>query len=151
MPRPLSNDLRFRIVAAYRRLDTTFDEVGRIFAVSKPTVWRLVQAADRNNLIEPKPHGGGRARAIPKDKESRLDDLVRSMPDATVTDLARAYTRKWKAKISRSAMYRALRRQGFTSKKKPKSKRAAESRRSEDKTRIRRAASWSSSRRSCLS
>jgi transposase len=85
--RPLSSDLRERIVAAVERGDHSLRELTRLFAVNLSTIVRLLQRYRRTGSVEPKPHAGGPAPTLDAPAAARLLELVRQQPDATLAEL----------------------------------------------------------------
>lgn len=104
-----SQDLRDRIIAARDGgLRTT--QVARLFHVSASWVRRVMQRRRESGEVGPRPRGGA---TVIKIDMGRLQQLVQAQPDATVAEL---HARLGVA-CSRSAVDMALRRLGFTFKK----------------------------------
>ena len=117
MGEPYGQDLRSRIVEAYKNKEGSVRELAERFAVAPNTVQNYLNLLKRTGRLEPKPHGGGTEALIP---DERLDDvrrLVQQMPDATEVELARAFSRQHRVTVSRQTMGRALQRLGLTRKK----------------------------------
>jgi transposase len=112
--RPLSNDLRERIVAAVDRHEGSRREIARRFAVDVSCITRLLQLRRQTGSIEPRPHGGGKAPALGHDGLERLRRLVQERPDATLRQLRDGLG------VGGSIMIvsRALKKLGITRKKK---------------------------------
>lgn len=112
--RSLSLDLRWRIVTVVESGEFSLHEVGELFAVDLSTVVRLLQRYRRTGSVAPKPHGGGRARKLNAKAVTRLLELVKQQPDATLVEL------RDRLGISCSVMtiFRALQRERITRKKK---------------------------------
>src|SRR5574342_447898 len=123
--RPLSIDLRRRIVQAWPAEKRSVPELASRFTVGTATVKRLIGRFKDTGSVEPRPHGGGQKPKIPPGKLARVERLLRANPDWTIEELARAYSQEPGAKVSRSTMDRAVRRLGFTRKKSPWSPRSA--------------------------
>lgn len=85
--RPLSLDLRERMVAAVERGEHSLRELARLFAVNLSTIVRLLQRYRRTGSVQPKPHAGGPARTLDAPAEARLLELVRQQPDVTLAEL----------------------------------------------------------------
>ena len=75
--RPLSMDLRERIVAAYEAKEGSQAEIGRRFSVSGRVVGKLVQQKRELGTLEPQIHRRGRKPAI---SGAALDALSRTIP-----------------------------------------------------------------------
>ena len=118
--KPLSNDLRERILAAVDNHEGSRRKLAARFAVNVSTITRLLQLRRQTGSFEPRPHGGGVAPTLDHDGLERLRDLVEETPDATLEAL------KQKLGISGSIMIicRALQKLGLPLKK--KSRHAAE-------------------------
>jgi transposase len=108
-----SNDLRQRVVAAYDARQGTQEQVAARFAVSTSWVRKLLRQRRTIGSIEPKPHGGGHAKAFDASTEARLRQAVRDDSDATLEELGRLAG----VACSVSAVYRTLDRLGITRKK----------------------------------
>jgi transposase len=85
--RPLSCDLRERIVAAVERREHSLRQLAHLFAVNLSTIVRLLQRYRRTGSVTPKPHAGGPAPTLDAKAEARLLELVRQQPDATLAEL----------------------------------------------------------------
>jgi transposase len=112
--KPLSNDLRERIVAAVDRHEGSRRQIARRFAVDVSCITRLLRLRRQTGSIAPRPHGGGRPPALDRDGLERLRRLVAERPDATLRQLRRELG------VGGSIMivFRALKRLGITRKKK---------------------------------
>jgi transposase len=84
---PLSNDLRERIVAAVEAGGHSLRKLAKLFFVDLSTIVRLLQRYRQTGSVQPKPHAGGRGRTLDAKAESRLLELVREQPDATLAEL----------------------------------------------------------------
>ena len=76
--RPLSLDLRERIVAAYEANEGSHADIGRRFSVSGRVVGKLVQQKRSLGTLEPQVHRRGRKPAI---SGATLDALVKHVED----------------------------------------------------------------------
>lgn len=117
MSRAISNDLRARIVDRILRHGETYDVVAAYFQVGSATVNRVVNRYRRTGSFEPLPRGGGNPPWIGDDELPRLRALVAEKPDRTADELAREWTQRFGAALSRSSMVRALKRAGLSVKK----------------------------------
>ena len=112
--RPYSTDLRERVVRAAQS-GRPISEVARLFGVSVATIKRyqaLVQTGD----LRPKPIPG-RARHIGLDDQSDLARQLETRPDATLAEHCLAWQEGHGVRVSIATMHRAIRRLGFTLKK----------------------------------
>ena len=85
--RPLSIDLRARIIAWIEVGEHSIRKLAEVFAVNPSTIVRLLQRYRRTGSLQPKPHGGGAVRKLDAQAEARLLELVREQPDATLAEL----------------------------------------------------------------
>jgi transposase len=111
--RAYSIDLRQRVVAAHDAGQGTQEQLAARFAVSTSWVRKLLRQRRDTGSIEPKPHGGGHARAFDAEAAARLRQAVRDDSDATLEELAGASG----VACGPSAVYRTLDRLGITRKK----------------------------------
>jgi transposase len=85
--RPLSNDLRERILAAVDNREGSRRLIAKRFRVDVSTITRLLQLRRKTDSIEPRPHGGGVAPILDRDGLDRLRRLNEEHPDATLREL----------------------------------------------------------------
>src|SRR5262245_36978908 len=112
--RAYSNDLRERIVAAVERGDQSIRTIARLFSVSLSCVVRLLQHQRRTGSVQPKPHAGVPPRKLDAAADTRLLELVREQPDATLAELRD----RLGIRCSLMTIARALQRHQITRKKK---------------------------------
>jgi transposase len=112
--RPLSNDLRRRILEAVDNRECSRRKLAARFSVNVSTITRLLQLRRQTGSSEPRPHGGGVAPTLDQGALERLRKLVEQTPDATLEAL------RQKMGISGSVMIicRALQKLGLPLKKK---------------------------------
>lgn len=111
---PYSEDLRKRVVDAVDQGDGSLRGLARRFCVSVSFIQRLLRRRRQTGSIRPKPHGGGQPPALDKHGMQRLRQLVGEQPDATLEELRQ----RLGADCSLAAICRALKKLGFTRKKK---------------------------------
>jgi transposase len=85
--KPLSNDLRERILAAVDNHEGSRRQLAVRFAVNVSTITRLLQLRRQTGSVGPRPHAGGKEPALDQDGLDRLRSLVRESPDATLEQL----------------------------------------------------------------
>lgn len=112
--RAFSNDLRERIVAAVERGQHTLRQIADLFMVDVSVIVRLRQRQRQTGSIAPKPHGGGRQPKLDEAAQTRLLELVRQHPDATLAELRQQLG----VVCGLTTIHRALQRHGITRKKK---------------------------------
>jgi transposase len=112
--KPLSNDLRQRILDAVDHREGSRRKLAARFSVNVSTITRLLQLRRQTGSFQARPHGGGVAPTLDQDALERLRGLVEETPDATLETL------KQKLGISGSIMIicRALQKLGLPLKKK---------------------------------
>src|SRR5947208_2637911 len=112
--KPLSNDLRRRILDAVDNREGSRRKLAARFSVNVSTITRLLQLRRQTGSPEPRPHGGGVAPTLDHDALQRLRGLVAEAPDATLEAL------RQKLGVSGSVMIicRGLQRLGLPRKKK---------------------------------
>jgi transposase len=113
----ISNDIRKRVVEAYRAGRGTYRELAELFGVGEASVNRWLRLERENSDIRPAPHAGGMPPRVPKDEYGTLAKLVAEKPDRTVVEIRDEWRRRFGVDMSRSAMQRALLKAGFTWKK----------------------------------
>ena len=112
--RPYSTDLRERIAAAIDHHEGSLRQIARTFRVSLSFLVRLLPRRHAAGTLNPKPHGGSPPPSLGPDDLQRLDALIREQPDATLEQLRQ----RGGFRCSLTTLWRALRRQRLTSKKK---------------------------------
>lgn len=111
-----SQDLRDRVLAAYDRGMAT-GEIAEVFAVSPAWARRVRQR--RRDFGETAPRKVG-SPGVPHFDRQRLAELVRERPDATAPELRALMG----VECSDSAIYQALKKLGFTFKKRQSTRRS---------------------------
>ncbi len=113
----ISNDVRKRVVEAYRAGRGTYRQLAELFGVGEASVNRWLRLERENSDISPAPHAGGMPARVPQDEYGVLAKLVAEKPDRTVIEIRDEWRRRFGVDMSRSAMQRALLKAGFTWKK----------------------------------
>ena len=117
MPRAWSVELRVRVIKGVRELGLTIGAAAEMYDVGTASVKRWLARYRETGDVQPTPVGGVRVIWIGEEEKQRLIELVESMSDATVLELAEAYNARYETDVSRSAMSRALQRFSITRKK----------------------------------
>ena len=112
--KPLSTDLRERIVAAVDNHEGCRREIASRFRVDVSCITRLLQLRRETGSIEPRPLGGGKPPALDRGGLERLRALVQKRPDATLEQLRQHLGLDGSIML----VWRALKRLGITRKKK---------------------------------
>jgi transposase len=118
--RPLSNDLRERILKAIDNREGSRRKLAARFCVNPSTITRLLQLRRETGSFDPRPHAGGVTPALDQNALDRLRKLVEETPDATLA----ALKQEMGLSGSRMIICRALQKLGLPLKK--KSRHAAE-------------------------
>ncbi len=85
--KPISNDLRRRIIEAIQENEESQPEIAERFSVALSTLEKLWHRFRVTGSYEPLPHGGGRARLLEADAEL-IHACVASKPDITLAELS---------------------------------------------------------------
>ena len=123
--KPLSSDLRQRIVSAVDRKEGSLREIARRFAVNLSVIVRLLQLRRETGSLAPRPHGGAakciedRSPGIMPDLERLLEDEIAGDP-MTDAKWVRSSTKKLRDKlralghqVSHTTVWRLLKRMRF--------------------------------------
>jgi transposase len=116
--KPLSLDLRRRIVAAYERGEGTQAQIAQRFGVGQASVERLVRLKRETGALDPKPHAGGTTARITEADRDALIETFAQEPDLRQEDLAERFTAQGRS-VSRATVGRSLKRLRITRKKRP--------------------------------
>jgi transposase len=111
--KPLSLDLRERIVAAYEGGGVSLEAVGRRFAVSGKVVGKLVRQKRELGTVVSQVHRRGRKPAVQGKKLDQLRAHLEQNPDATVLERREAMG----LKCSEKTLWQTLRKMGWRFKK----------------------------------
>ena len=125
--RPLSQDLRQRIIAARERGEGT-GEVCKHFGVSRKSVERFWNEHRRTGRCLPKKIGGyRRSRLAPHDR--RLRHWIEAQPDLSLAELQQRCEAQLEVSIGLTALWHRLRHLGLSYKKNDARRRARPPRR----------------------
>jgi len=125
--RPLSQDLRQRIIAARERGEGT-GEVCKHFGVSRKSVERFWNEHRRTGQCLPKKIGGYRgSRLAPYDR--RIERWIHAQPDLSLAELQQRCLDQLDVSIGITALWHRLRRLGLSLKKNDARRRAGPARR----------------------
>ena len=115
--KPISNDLRRRIIQAIQENEDSQPEIAERFSVSLSTVEKLWHRFRLTGSYESLPHSGGRSRLLEADEEL-IRAAVASKPDSTLAELtAQVALKNQSAAVSLMTMSNELRRLGLPRKK----------------------------------
>jgi|SRR6185503_8296359 len=122
MASALSEDLRWRIIVAWKDWRLSSRELAEKFDVGTATITRLKRTFRDTGGVRAKPHGGGRERLIPKEKDGLLQALVEAHPDWSEAEYQKALKEIHGIEASAATAGRAIRRLGYSVKKSPSSR-----------------------------
>ena len=116
MPNAYPSALRERAVRAYEAGEGSYEAIAEQYEVSISSLLRWVTQVRTTGDVAPRPRGGGWQSPV---GTSVLEQVIAERPDATCEELRRAYNRRVgrAARVSRSAIVRAVHRAGFVLKK----------------------------------
>jgi len=115
--RPISNDLRRRIIETIQENEETQPEIAERFSVALSTVEKLWHRFRTTGSYQAKPQAGGRTRLLKSDEEL-LRGAVKAQPDITLAELsAKVALQKNQPPVSLSTFSEELRRLGLPRKK----------------------------------
>ena len=106
----------------------TYAETAELLGIGEASVSRILRRHRETGGVTPKPKGGGRMSPIRDEIAEQLGVLVENVPDATIQEMVDALVAKTGVTTSASAVGRALRRLGFTRKKRSSSRPSATNR-----------------------
>jgi transposase len=111
-------ELREAIVRAKGR-DLGYDEIAALLGIGRATVSRTLRLHRETGDVEPRPKGGGNFSVFHGHVAELLLAIVETMPDASIRELTRAFEEQSKLSTSTASVGRALRRLGYSRKKRP--------------------------------
>lgn len=82
-----SNDLRKRIIDAFKKEGLSKAEIIKRFKISRTGLDYLIRHVKETKTIKPKPHGGGRPSKFKEQDIERLKKYIAGNPDATLEEL----------------------------------------------------------------
>lgn len=120
MPKPLSEDLRSRVVEAVETGASRRDAAGR-FSISPSAAIKWMQRWEATGSVAALPSGGSRSPL--DDHGAVLLGLIAAQPDLTLDEVVERLSAQG-IKTSRTATWRFFNRKGISFKKKPARQRA---------------------------
>ena len=115
--KPLSIDLRQRIINVHTNEKISQHQLAERFQVSLSSVRRLLKRWGNGEGIEPKAHGGGHPPALNAEQLERVKVLIEAHNDATLEELQVLVYDQESIWVSRSTMGRITQKLGLTRKK----------------------------------
>jgi transposase len=123
--KPISTDLRTRIVEIYREGQLSYPKVAERFRVSESSVKNFVKQWRATGTLEPKPAANGKTCVIDAAGEDVLRGLIEKKTNWSHIELRDAFAAETGCSVSQPTISRVLQRVGITRKKSrsgPKSK-----------------------------
>ena len=124
MPKPISVEVRERVVAAHLAGKGSYAEIAELFRVGEASVSRWLRRNRELGTLEPRPPPG-RAPKLDEAKRAVLRELVEDQPDATLAELAKRLHERTGVMLVVSTIHKALEKLGITRKKKTSMRRSA--------------------------
>ena len=112
-----SSEIRRAVVRAFYGQGLSYEEISNLLAIGEATVSRVLRLYRETGSVEPKPRGGGHYSPIRAEVAENLVHLIEEHPDTSTPELTDLLTRAG-VRTSRSAVKRALRRLGYSKKRK---------------------------------
>lgn len=108
MPRPYSDDLRARVLAACEAREGTFLEIAQRFRIAEATLhnWRRAQKDEQRTTA--KAHAGGPERKLDADDHAWLRTQVEAHNDLTLEEYALRLREERGKEVSISTLSRVL-------------------------------------------
>lgn len=116
--RPYSCDFRQKILDAYRNGEGSIRDIAERFSVSSSCVWLLLKRYYSTGAVDPKPHTGGRVSVMTPHRLEMLRCLVEEKNDSTLEELRDGFHRATGVLVSCGTISMALKKLGFSRKKK---------------------------------
>ena len=115
MTRPLSDDLRRRLVTA---VDGRMSRRGAAdrFGIAPSTAIKWVRAWHRTGSYRPRPQGGDRRSQRIETRAGTVLALVEETPDMTLAEIAAYLESEHGVRVSQNTVWRFFQRRGITSK-----------------------------------
>ena len=122
--KPISEDLRTRIVNVYEDTELSYSEVAERFQVSESSVRRFVKQWRGQGRVTPLPHGGGFPAMLDEFGVALVTALAHTQVDATQDELRELVREQTGTSVSQPTICRILQRTGTTRKKNDTGRRA---------------------------
>lgn len=124
MTRPLSNDIRGRLVSAVDGGMTRRSAADR-FGVAASTAIKWVAQWRQTGAVEPRPQGGDHRSQRLEAHAAEILELIDASPDITLSEIAARLAEAHGLTVAPSSVWRLLDRHGMTFKKNGARQRAA--------------------------
>lgn len=121
--KPISEDLRTRIVNVYVETELSYAKVAVRFQVSESSVRRFVKQWREQGRLTPAPHGGGPASKLDPAGVAQVTEVATTQVDATQDEIREQVKDLTGIVVSQPTICRILQRTGITRKKNDPSRR----------------------------
>lgn len=118
MAKPYSEDLRIRVVRAYEGELGSIREIAKQFQVGKTFVNDVIQQWRKTGSVSPLPHAGGVNPKLEAEHLQKLQQIVETTNDATLSELSEQLEIETGVKVSVPTIHRGIEKLGLTRKKK---------------------------------
>jgi len=115
--KPISDDLRTRIVNVYEETQLSYPKVAARFQVSESSVRRFVKQWREQGTITPQPQGGGHLSKLDDADVALVAELANTEVDATQDELREMVAKHTGTLVSQPTICRTLQRASITRKK----------------------------------
>jgi transposase len=122
--KPISDDLRTRIVNVYEETALSYCKVAARFQVSESSVRRFVKQWREQGTVAPRPHGGGQPSRLDGAGQALVTELTNTLVDATQDEVRAIVAEKTGISVSQPTICRILQRGNVTRKKNDTRRRA---------------------------
>ena len=129
MPKPISIDLRSRVINAYKSGEGGYLKLSHRFNVARNSVRRWLGLEKEQGNLLPRPHSGGKSPKISEVQLIKLKELVAEKRDRTLPELAIEWNKRHSPAVTASSISRALKRANISFKKNAESYRTGSARR----------------------
>lgn len=123
MPKPISVEVRERVVAAHREGKGTYAELSELFRVGEASVSRWLRLDRETGTVEPKPPPG-KPPKLDERGQQVLREIVDDDSDATLAELSSRLRERLGVQLVPSAIHKVLVKMGISRKKKTSTRRS---------------------------
>lgn len=116
--RPLSIDLREKIISVYEQENVSIRKLAKRFYVAKSFIQKLLKQYQQTGDIRPKRQGGNVPPKVQGDDLVALTEIIENNNDATLSELCELLEQKKGIKVSTATMGRISHKLDYTVKKK---------------------------------
>jgi transposase len=113
----ISQDLRERVVEAYKAGQSTMQEVADRFAVKRNWVNEIIQRYNQTGSVAASLRGGGAIAKLEVEDYQVLADIIKTENDATLAEIAAQLAERTGVVVSPPTICRALQKMGLSRKK----------------------------------